>query len=46
MKWYYNYLLNGKVDRSANPTPGNKKGVLSNIVKKQWGLLQSQELLQ
>lgn len=26
MKWYDNYLENGQVDRSANPTPGNKKG--------------------
>lgn len=37
MKWYDNYLLNGKVDRSANPTPGNKKGGLSNIVEKAMG---------
>lgn len=36
MKWYDNYLLNGEVDRSANPTPGNKKGGLSNIVEKAW----------
>ena len=27
----------GRVDRSANPTPGNKKGGLSNIVEKAMG---------
>ncbi len=32
MKWYDNYLDAGKVDRSANPTPGNKKGGLADIV--------------
>ena len=37
MKWYDNYLLNGQVDRSANPTPGNKKGGLANIVEKSMG---------
>ncbi len=37
MKWYDNYLLNGEVDRSANPTPGNKKGGLCNIVEKAMG---------
>lgn len=37
MKWYDNYLENGQVDRSANPTPGNKKGGLSNIVEKAMG---------
>ena len=37
MRWYDNYLLNGEVDRSANPTPGNKKGGLSNIVEKAMG---------
>ena len=37
MKWYDNYLLNGQVDRSANPTPGNKKGGLANIVEKAMG---------
>lgn len=26
MKWYDQYLNNGQVDRSANPTPGNKRG--------------------
>ncbi len=37
MSWYDNYLLEGDVDRSANPTPGNKKGGLSNIVEKAMG---------
>ncbi|MHB8130108.1 MAG: galactarate dehydratase, partial [Mobilitalea sp.] len=37
MKWYDHYLENGLVDRSANPTPGNKKGGLSNIVEKAMG---------
>ena len=30
--WYDSYLERGSVDRSANTTPGNKKGGLSNIV--------------
>ena len=37
MKWYDQYLENGQVDRSANPSPGNKKGGLSNIVEKAMG---------
>mgnify|MGYP000912657886 CR=1 FL=1 len=37
MAWYDNYLNKGQVDRSANPTPGNKKGGLSNIVEKAMG---------
>ena len=37
MAWYDAYLLNGQVDRSANTTPGNKKGGLSNIVEKALG---------
>lgn len=37
MKWYDNYLEAGEVDRSANPTPGNKKGGLANIVEKAMG---------
>ena len=37
MRWYDNYLLAGEVDRSANPTPGNKKGGLANIVEKAMG---------
>lgn len=37
MRWYDAYLSNGGVDRSANPTPGNKKGGLANIVEKALG---------
>lgn len=37
MRWYDRYLEAGEVDRSANPTPGNKKGGLSNIVEKAMG---------
>lgn len=37
MAWYDNYLAAGMVDRSANTTPGNKKGGLSNIVEKAMG---------
>lgn len=37
MRWYDEYLDAGNVDRSANPTPGNKKGGLSNIVEKAMG---------
>lgn len=37
MQWYDNYLQNGSADRSANTTPGNKKGGLSNIVEKALG---------
>jgi len=37
MKWYDRYLERGSVDRSANPTPGNKKGGLANIVEKALG---------
>ncbi|MBQ7064023.1 MAG: galactarate dehydratase [Firmicutes bacterium] len=37
MKWYDHYLEQGEVDRSANPTPGNKKGGLSNIIEKAMG---------
>lgn len=35
--WYDEYLAKGSVDRSANPTPGNKAGGLSNIVEKAMG---------
>src|SRR5262249_37803613 len=35
--WYDRYLARGNVDRSANTTPGNKKGGLSNIVEKAMG---------
>ncbi|MBR7799530.1 galactarate dehydratase [Undibacterium fentianense] len=37
MAWYDQYLKRGGVDRSANTTPGNKKGGLSNIVEKAMG---------
>ncbi|MGB3290687.1 MAG: galactarate dehydratase [Burkholderiaceae bacterium] len=37
MSWYDAYLKRGSVDRSANTTPGNKKGGLSNIVEKAMG---------
>jgi galactarate dehydratase len=37
MAWYDAYLERCSVDRSANPTPGNKKGGLTNIVEKALG---------
>ncbi|WP_438279854.1 galactarate dehydratase [Pseudomonas alabamensis] len=37
MDWYDQYLQRGAADRSANTTPGNKKGGLSNIVEKALG---------
>ena len=37
MDWYDRYLQTGQADRSANTTPGNKKGGLSNIVEKAMG---------
>ncbi|MDF2934658.1 MAG: galactarate dehydratase [Paenibacillaceae bacterium] len=37
MKWYDDYLAHGEADRSANPSPGNKKGGLSNVVEKSLG---------
>jgi galactarate dehydratase len=37
MAWYDAYLKRGGVDRSANTTPGNKAGGLSNIVEKAMG---------
>lgn len=37
MAWYDDYLAAGQSDRSANTTPGNKKGGLSNIVEKAMG---------
>jgi galactarate dehydratase len=37
MAWYDAYLARGHADRSANTTPGNKKGGLSNIVEKAMG---------
>lgn len=37
MDWYDRYLAAGSADRSANPSPGNKAGGLSNIVEKALG---------
>jgi galactarate dehydratase len=37
MAWYDAYLARGGADRSANTTPGNKKGGLVNIVEKALG---------
>ena len=37
MAWYDAYLQRGHADRSANTTPGNKAGGLSNIVEKAMG---------
>jgi galactarate dehydratase len=37
MRWYDDYLRGGMVDRSANTTPGNKRGGLANIVEKALG---------
>lgn len=35
--WYDHYLERGRVDRTANTSPGNKAGGLSNIVEKAMG---------
>jgi galactarate dehydratase len=37
MRWYDEYLARGFADRSANPTPGNKRGGLANVVEKALG---------
>ena len=37
MDWYDRYLAGGGIDRSANPTPGNKQGGLANVVEKALG---------
>jgi galactarate dehydratase len=37
MAWYDAYLQRGGADRSANPTPGNKTGGLTNILEKALG---------
>ncbi len=37
MAWYDDYLNEGSADRSANTTPGNKRGGLANIVEKSLG---------
>ncbi|MDQ6699676.1 MAG: galactarate dehydratase [Acidobacteriota bacterium] len=37
MRWFDEYLFRGDADRSANTTPGNKRGGLANIVEKALG---------
>jgi len=37
IKWFDDYLHQGDADRSANTSPGNKQGGLSNIVEKALG---------
>lgn len=37
LQWYDDYLAQGKADRSANPSPGNKRGGLSTVVEKALG---------
>lgn len=37
LQWYDDYLQQGKADRSANPSPGNKRGGLSTVVEKALG---------
>lgn len=37
MQWYDDYLAGGRADRSANTTPGNRRGGLANIVEKALG---------
>jgi galactarate dehydratase len=37
MRWFDDYLGRGMADRSANPTPGNKRGGLANVVEKALG---------
>lgn len=37
LNWFDDYLGQGNTDRSANTTPGNKAGGLSNIVEKAMG---------
>ena len=37
MRWFDDYLRLGGADRSANTTPGNKRGGLANIVEKAMG---------
>jgi len=37
MRWFDDYLRRGMADRSANPTPGNKRGGLANVVEKALG---------
>lgn len=37
MRWYDHYLARAGADRTANPTPGNKRGGLANVVEKALG---------
>lgn len=37
MQWYDAYLARGGADRTANPTPGNRRGGLANVVEKALG---------
>jgi hypothetical protein len=37
MAWYDRYLSLGGTDRAANPSPGNKRGGLANVVEKALG---------
>jgi galactarate dehydratase len=37
MAWFDDYMHRGGADRNANPSPGNKKGGLANIVEKTMG---------
>jgi len=37
MQWYDDYLERNQTDRSSNPSPGNKRGGLSNVVEKALG---------
>ncbi len=37
MQWYDDYLNRNQTDRSSNPSPGNKRGGLSNVVEKALG---------
>ena len=39
MKWFDSYLARGGADTSANPSPGNKAGGLSNIMEKTMGAI-------
>ena len=36
MRWYDEYLARGKADRSANPTPGNKRGDWPILLRNRW----------
>lgn len=36
MAWYDNYLAQGQADRSANTSPGNKKGGFPISLRRRW----------